>query len=260
VTNWTEALGALSGRGRPTARVISRWITLAAAEHTRPRTTARRPRALIACRGLTISSPIRVPLPNPYRNPDRCVATVKPVRAIEASARLKRLLSERDVQVGKGVHAAETARLAWELFCAAALEPADTPFDHHGAITRVGDHDDADLLLFEAGAYSPRGQPARYGLAFTRQFSLECEDDDAGMNSVTLSIDFDGDELTTWPTDQLWGYAGRHRDDVSDEHHPEIDNWAGHVPSWGSRLEARPAFKAFAELQPVRILVEQSDI
>jgi hypothetical protein len=182
------------------------------------------------------------------------------VRAIEASARLKRLLSERDVQVGQGDHAAETARLAWELFCAAALEPADTPFDHHGAITRVGDHEDADLLLFEAGAYSPRGQPARYGLSFTRQFSLESDDDDAGMSSVSLSIDFDGDELNTWPTDQLWGYAGRRRDDVRDEHHPEIDNWAGHVPSWASRLKARPAFKAFAELQPVRILVDQSDI
>jgi hypothetical protein len=89
---------------------------------------------------------------------------------------------------------------------------------------------------------------------------LESEDDDTGMNSLILSIDFDGDELHTWPTDQLWGYAGRHRDDVSDEQHPEIDNWAGHVPSWAARLGARPAFNAFAELQPVRILVEQSDI
>jgi len=33
-------------------------------------------------------------------------------------------------------------------------------------------------------------------------------DDDAGMHSVTLSIDFDGDELHTWPTDQLWATRG----------------------------------------------------
>ena len=182
------------------------------------------------------------------------------MRAIEASARLKRLLSEREVQVGEGDHAAETSRLAWELFCAAALEPADTPFDHHGAMTRVSDGEDADLLLFEAGAYSPRGEPVRYGLSFTRQFGLESGDDYAGMNGVTLSIDFDGNELHTWPIDQLWGYAGPRREDVSDEHHPEIANWAGHVPSWALRLRARPAFTAFAELQPVRIVVEQSDI
>lgn len=183
------------------------------------------------------------------------------MRAIEASARLKQLLREREVQLGDGDYATETALLAWELFCTAASEPSDTPFEYYGAMTRVGDHEDADLLLFEAGAYTSSANAPRYGLSFSRQFSLESNDDDyVGMNGISLAIDFDGDDLDTWPVDQLWGYAGRRRHDVSDVHHPEIANWAGHVSSWALQLRKRPAFRAFAQLRPVRIIVEQSDI
>jgi hypothetical protein len=144
------------------------------------------------------------------------------VRAIEASTRLKQLLREREVQLGDGDYATETALLAWELFCTAASEPADTPFEDYGAMTRVSDNEDADLLLFEAGAYRPTAP--RYGLSFSRQFSLESDDDYVGMNEMGLAIDFDGDDLDAWPADQLWGYAGRRRHDVSDVHHPGIAN------------------------------------
>ena len=183
------------------------------------------------------------------------------VRATEASARLKQLLREREVQLGDGDHAPETALLAWELFCVAASEPADTPFEYYGAMTRVAEHEDADLLLFEAGAYTSSANGRRYALSFSRQFSLESDDDDyVGMNGVSLAIDFDGDHLDTWAVDQLWGYAGHRRHDVSDVQHPEIANWGGHVSSWALQLRNGPAFRAFAQLRPVRIIVEQSDI
>jgi hypothetical protein len=183
----------------------------------------------------------------------------RPVRAIDASARLKQLLRERQVQLGEADHASGTALLAWELFCAAASEPADTPFEYYGAMTRVGEHEDADLLLFEAGACTFSANAPRYGLSFSRQFSLESDSDDVGLASISLAVDFDGDDVEAWPVDQLWGYAGRRRD-VSNTHHPEIANWAGHVPAWALQLRTRPAFRAFTELRPVRISVDQSDI
>ena len=97
-------------------------------------------------------------------------------------------------------------------------------------------------------------------MSFSRQFSLESNDDYVGMTGISLAIDFDGDDLDTWLVDQLWGYAGHRRHNVSDKHHPEIANWAGHVPAWALQLRTRPAFRAFTDLRPVRISVEQSDI
>jgi hypothetical protein len=182
------------------------------------------------------------------------------VRAIEASARLKQLLREREVQLGDGDYATGSALLAWELFCTAASEPADTAFEYYGAMTRVGDHEDADLLLFEAGSYTSSANAPRYGLSFSRQFCLESDDDDVGMHAMSLAIGLDGDDLDRWPVDQLWGYAGRRRHDVSDVHHPEIASWAGHVSSWALQLRDRPAFRAFAQLRPVCVTVDQSDI
>jgi hypothetical protein len=181
------------------------------------------------------------------------------VRAIDASARLKQLLRERQVQLGEGDHTSGTALLAWELFCSAASERADAPFEYYGAMTRVSDHDDADLLLFEAGPYTSSANGPRYGLSFSRQFSMESNDDDVGMTGMSLAIGFDGDDLDAWPVDQLWGYAGRRRD-VNDTHHPEIANWAGHLSAWALQLQTRPAFRAFTELRAVRISVDQSDI
>jgi hypothetical protein len=126
-------------------------------------------------------------------------------------------------------------------------------------MTRVGEHEDADLLLFEAGACTFSANAPRYGLSFSRQFSLESDSDDVGLASISLAVDFGGDDVEAWPVDQLWGYAGRRRD-VSNTHHPEIANWAGHVPAWALQLRTRPAFRAFTELRPVRISVDQSDI
>lgn len=199
------------------------------------------------------------------------------MQMIEARDRLEHHLAERGVLLadapgGSREGAGGDARAAWEAFCAAAAESFDTPHDDDGEQLSVSDDVSADLLLFESGWQAARPEnglgwagdgtePTVYVLSFTRQFSLEGEDGEYwGMNAVSLTVECTGDPAAVTAQAQRWGYAGRRRDDVSDETYGDMKRWAGHVASWAARVERSRSFAALELLEPVRFFVDQSDI
>lgn len=184
------------------------------------------------------------------------------MRAIDAERRLCELLAEREIPMRGKSGRGEDARLAWEAFCAAALEPAHEPFTEHDPgesdYTRWVDEDcDSDLLLHESSV----DDQGRFVLHFTRQFTFVDSDEEyGGMNGLSLAITFEGEGDVLSARAQRWGYAGPHEPDVDEETHPEIDNWAGHVPAWAAEVESSKSFKAFDQMRPVSFTVDQSDI
>jgi hypothetical protein len=151
----------------------------------------------------------------------------------------------------------EDWREVWEAFCSFAREPADDPFDVDGQRRRLGALADYDLLLHESGV--SRG--IAYGVDVARQFSFEDEHGDyAGMNRVTVSFVCDRAPEGRVPQAQRWGYAGVRRDDVSDDQHAEMRNWAGWVDSWKRAVERSNSIRALDQAQPVRWHAFQSDI
>jgi len=181
------------------------------------------------------------------------------VRPPDADARLTEALAAGGVPVrdsrGSGQHALQ----AWEAFCALAREPADEPFTRGEELLRVADHDDADLLLHES--YLAEGLEV-YVVAFVRQFSFEVAESGeyAGMNALLLELWFDGVPAGRVPKAQRWGYAGRHRKDVSDEAHPDMHNWAGWVDRWKTAVEASNSFRVLESLPVSHFTISQTDV
>jgi hypothetical protein len=183
------------------------------------------------------------------------------MRPLEAFARLKQLLAEAGVPYddggselgGRGDH----WRQVWEAFCTLAREPADEPFERHERRLQVPDHPDTDLLLHESGS-SAR---APFYVYVTRQFSFEDEHGEyAGMNALLLDLECDRAPDGRIPHAGRWGYAGRRREDVSDDSHPEMRTWAGWADSWKRAAEASNSFKVLDQIPPVRWRVVQEDI
>jgi hypothetical protein len=181
------------------------------------------------------------------------------VRPPDAQARLTEALAAVGVPVRDGRGSGEHAHQAWEGFCALAREPADEPFTSDGELLRVADHDDADLLLHES--YLAEGLDV-YVVAFVRQFSFEVAEsgEHAGMNALLLELWFDGVPAGRVPKAQRWGYAGRHREDVGDEAHPDMDNWAGWVDSWKTAVETSNSFRVLETLPVSHFTLSQTDI
>jgi hypothetical protein len=182
------------------------------------------------------------------------------MKPLDALTRLRQQLDETGVSYeddgrelrGRG----EDWRRVWETFCELARQPADEPFERHGLRLRVGDDADNDLLLHESGGYGE----VPFGVECRRQFSFEDDERDyAGMNGLWVSFECDRAPDGRVPQAQRWGYAGRRRDDVSEEAHAEMRNWAGWVDSWKRAVEASNSFKVLDEIQPVRWSAVQSD-
>jgi hypothetical protein len=94
-----------------------------------------------------------------------------------------------------------------------------------------------------------------------RQFSFEDEHGDyAGMNRVAVSFVCDRAPEGRVPQAQRWGYAGARLDNVSDDQHPAMRNWAGWVDSWKRAVERSNSVRALAEIQPVRWDAFQGDL
>jgi hypothetical protein len=145
----------------------------------------------------------------------------------------------------------------WDAFCELARVPADEPFEKRGLHLHVADDSDNDLLLHESGG----SDEVPFQLAVRRQFSFAHDDGDyAGMNVLVVEFDCDSAPEDRIPRAQRWGYAGGRRDDVSDEGHPEMGNWAGWVDSWRRAVEKSNSFRALDEITPARWRVIQEDV
>lgn len=151
----------------------------------------------------------------------------------------------------------EDWRRVWEEFCTLASEPADEPFEYRGMRLRVGDDSDNDLLLHESGG----SERVPFWIYLTRQFGFEDERGEyAGMNALTVMLECGRAPQDRVPQAQRWGYAGRRRDDVSDDSHPEMSRWAGWVESWKRAVEASNSFKVLDQIQPTRWRAVQENI
>jgi len=198
------------------------------------------------------------------------------MRAVDAQGRLEELLAVRGValtDIGRARQGAGAdVRQVWEAFGAAAGEAVDPRFELDGRALTVPDDCDCDLLLFESGwgsarpaaggGWAPDGiEPTVYHLHFTRQFTFQEEDGEyAGMHALTLTVECEGSPGSFTATEECWGYGGPGRDDISDEHHPEMDDWAGQARTWVARVESSDGFGAFEALVPQRFFVEQGPI
>jgi hypothetical protein len=185
------------------------------------------------------------------------------MRPLDAASRLAKLLARDDVPVtasGNEVHGAgDDWRRAWDAFCELAHEPADDEFERGDERLRVCDDSDCDLLLHESGPFG--GDDDRFAVYLTRQFYfVSSEGEYAGMNALTLILECDGLPEGRVPRAQRWGYAGRRRDDVSDEAHPEMAAWAGYVDNWKAAAERSNSFKVLETLPPARWRIVQENI
>lgn len=180
------------------------------------------------------------------------------MRPLDAEARLTEALEAVGVPVQNSLGSGERALEAWRAFCSLAREPADEVFTRGGDLLRVSDREDADLLLHES--YLADGDET-YVVSFSRQFSFEDLDGEyAGMNALLLKLVFSGAPTGRPLRAQRWGYAGRHREDVSDETHAEIGNWAGWVDSWKTAVEASNSFRVLDTLAVRHFELFQGDV
>jgi hypothetical protein len=177
------------------------------------------------------------------------------MRPLDALDYLKRALT--DGGVGFDEHPEELSgrgddwREVWELFCSAAREPADEPFDHKGMRLRAPPEIGCDLLLHESGV-----SDGRFDLSLRRQFSFyDDEGDYVEMNALELVFLTDRAPEGRVPEAQRWGYAGRRQEGGDSD--PEFRNWAGWVDSWKDAVEASKSFKVLDDIPPVRWVASQ---
>lgn len=198
------------------------------------------------------------------------------MRVEDAREQLAALLTERGVRLSDAPGGSlggpgEQAREAWQAFRDAARTPVEGPSQIGEGSAIVLDDVDSDLLLFESAwaparpagglGWAPEGsEPSVYKLMFTRQFTLSDQAGHTGMKALVLTVECAGEQDQVDARAQRWGYAGRPRPDVSDQSHPELARWAGHVEAWAEHVERSRSFAALNILQPVRFFIDHGDV
>lgn len=118
---------------------------------------------------------------------------------------------------------------AWAAFKTYVELPCDEPEHQHGKRVRViGDDDDGDLLLFEAGAG---------GFDLIRQFSF-CDDEGEYVGMATVCLSARGNSTD----EQFWAEAGPPREPAPERPPEAFDNWVGGAREWCAAIERIPAF------------------
>jgi hypothetical protein len=80
------------------------------------------------------------------------------------------------------------------------------------------------------------------------------------MSALVLELRCDDVPEGRVPRAQRWGYAGRRRESVSDDEHPEMGNWAGYVDHWKTKVEASNSFRVLDTLTVREVVVTQDDV
>ncbi|HWT95642.1 MAG TPA: hypothetical protein VN238_21770 [Solirubrobacteraceae bacterium] len=81
------------------------------------------------------------------------------------------------------------------------------------------------------------------------------------MSALNVELFADGVPEGAAPEDQLWGYAGHRRPDVSDDTRPDFPGaWAGHVDPWSRAVEASASWQALLALGGTRFIAWAGDV